>query len=359
MKFTEFTQDMSIISAMPDRPTPENGFTAARIKELFDKAGVDIQTYINTVLIPELESASEDASGADRIGHTAIDGIEGRTVGAQLKALKSYIDLSLSDAAVGILPNGSISAEQLSNELMNSLTLGSNYGVVIFKNAGEYTFTAPKDGIYRVRMAGGGGSGTMSVGDNNSGSIACPGGASAGCVECFVYLKRGSVSGISVGAGGKGLSESLTVGEEIDKVYYGQNLRLYTESEGKETVFGSDEIGFFIHCPGASNTEKRFVSVTEGTGSDLSRAGHIVSDTVLERRGESGKYDNAVSETGGSPDGADSLFGCGGSNVNEVSPGAGCGGSGGTLNNKLASKTVEALPQKGGDGIVIIEYVGL
>lgn len=49
-----FTDQVENVSQLSDLPNAEDGLTAGQLKEVFDKAGVDIKSYINTKLIPAL-----------------------------------------------------------------------------------------------------------------------------------------------------------------------------------------------------------------------------------------------------------------------------------------------------------------
>lgn len=51
MSLTKFTENMSIISALPDAPT----LTASELKAKFDEAGTKIKTYLNNTLTTETE----------------------------------------------------------------------------------------------------------------------------------------------------------------------------------------------------------------------------------------------------------------------------------------------------------------
>ncbi|SDG47427.1 hypothetical protein [Desulfosporosinus hippei] len=71
MALTKLTEDVANVQKLTDKPTE----SATQVKVLFDKAGEDIKTYLNDVHIPELESVSDGASGADKIGTTPISAI--------------------------------------------------------------------------------------------------------------------------------------------------------------------------------------------------------------------------------------------------------------------------------------------
>lgn len=62
MALTTFDEDVENISALGDQPNDDDGLTAAELKALFDKAGVDLKNYINNILIPELNDAISAAA---------------------------------------------------------------------------------------------------------------------------------------------------------------------------------------------------------------------------------------------------------------------------------------------------------
>jgi hypothetical protein len=57
MSLTRNTDDLNIIQKLDDEPNDVGGETAASLKEQFDKASNLLKTYINGVLLPELEKA--------------------------------------------------------------------------------------------------------------------------------------------------------------------------------------------------------------------------------------------------------------------------------------------------------------
>ena len=56
MSIQKFEKNMNIVAALDDEPNDVGGLTSAELKAKFDEGGNSIQTYINTVLIPALES---------------------------------------------------------------------------------------------------------------------------------------------------------------------------------------------------------------------------------------------------------------------------------------------------------------
>lgn len=73
MAITKLTADLSNISKLDDQPNDIGGLSAAELKAEFDKAGNSIKEYINSVLLPELESAE----GAAAIGIKEIEALGG------------------------------------------------------------------------------------------------------------------------------------------------------------------------------------------------------------------------------------------------------------------------------------------
>ena len=58
MSYTLFNADVENVSHLSDLPNVDEGLSAEQLKAVFDKAGVDIKAYINSTLIPELNSSA-------------------------------------------------------------------------------------------------------------------------------------------------------------------------------------------------------------------------------------------------------------------------------------------------------------
>ena len=139
MKITSFSKDVENISKLSDRPNIENGYTANALKELFDKAGVDIKEYINTVLIEELASTADYSSGADRIGSGNIDTVPGETVQEKLTTLS----VQVNNLANGVIPDGSVTPDKFSPEIANFLRTAS-IRAEFYGNVGKSTFVVER-----------------------------------------------------------------------------------------------------------------------------------------------------------------------------------------------------------------------
>ena len=57
MAISLFNKDVQNVSALSDLPNTEEGLTSAQLKAVFDQAGVDIKTYINSTLVPQINNA--------------------------------------------------------------------------------------------------------------------------------------------------------------------------------------------------------------------------------------------------------------------------------------------------------------
>ena len=58
MAYTLFSEDVENLSHLSDLPNEEDNLTAAQLKAVFDKAGVDIKAFLNGTHIPELSKSS-------------------------------------------------------------------------------------------------------------------------------------------------------------------------------------------------------------------------------------------------------------------------------------------------------------
>lgn len=57
MAISLFNTDVENVSQLSDLPNAEDGLTSAQLKAVFDKAGVDIKSYINSTLVPQINTA--------------------------------------------------------------------------------------------------------------------------------------------------------------------------------------------------------------------------------------------------------------------------------------------------------------
>jgi len=314
---TRFNDDVENISKLSDRPNIEDGYTAASLKALFDKAGVDIKKYINTVLLPELESTKAGESGADKIGSAPIASVPGNSVQAKLKALSEQINGIVN----GTIPDGSVTPEKFSPEIAAFLTSAS-IRVNLYTEPGSHTFTVSRDGTYKFTVTGGGGGGGVDP-DNTSHKLGGGGGATA---VVFADLKSGDVCLLNVGAGGHGL------------VVTGNSL----------TTHASDGTGSSLTVNGA------LVATAEGGCAKKGKRA-VATGGQINYSGGYPKAGDYYGTTGGEIElcfGGDSKLGNGAA-FSEDTPGIGGGGCCG----RYYGSGIYGAGTDGGSGAVMIEYM--
>ena len=80
MALTRFLGDTGIISDLPDQPNDTLGMSPADLKAKFDQIGVEIVSYLNEVLIPELERDIDAAAAGISSGGLSGQVINNRTI---------------------------------------------------------------------------------------------------------------------------------------------------------------------------------------------------------------------------------------------------------------------------------------
>lgn len=118
MAFLKLSDDLEIISKLPDEPNDLGGLTAAELKAEFDRAGKLIQAYINTVLLPSMEK-----EGAKDIGILPVSGLpEAKNVQTALEKLVQAI----ADVSVGVIPDESLGEIKLKNGAVTAMKLADS-----------------------------------------------------------------------------------------------------------------------------------------------------------------------------------------------------------------------------------------
>ena len=104
MAFDRMTDDMNIISKLPDEPNDEGGMTASAFKATFDKAGMLAKTAINKLI-----AALGASTAAGNIGFSPTAGVNKTNIQAAIENVQSQI----AGVALGSIPDGAITAQQL------------------------------------------------------------------------------------------------------------------------------------------------------------------------------------------------------------------------------------------------------
>lgn len=106
MAFDKMTDDMNIISKLPNEPNDESGMTASALKATFDKAGTLAKTAINKLI-----AALGASTAAGNIGFAPTAGVSKTNVQEAIENVQSQI----AGVAMGEVPNGSVTAAKLAD----------------------------------------------------------------------------------------------------------------------------------------------------------------------------------------------------------------------------------------------------
>jgi len=110
MSFTNPIVKVTNIGELASRPNKNSNLTAPQLQALYDKFGLEFQSWFTNVHLAELASSDITSSGSNGIGSGPINGVAGTTVYAQLVAIKGIID----SMVLGQIPLGTIGVGQLS-----------------------------------------------------------------------------------------------------------------------------------------------------------------------------------------------------------------------------------------------------
>lgn len=157
MPIGNFNQDLDIISKLQDEPNVDDGLTAAQLKARFDLAGNKIKTWINSVLIPFVNSLEAGGGGG---GGEIADGsvttqkladgavTEGKVGGSAITAAKlathAVTSAKIDDLAVTTskIAAGSVTTQKLAAFAVGDEELQS--GAVTSDKIRSGAVTAPK-----------------------------------------------------------------------------------------------------------------------------------------------------------------------------------------------------------------------
>ena len=317
MKITLFSKDVENISKLSDRPNIENGYTANALKEIFDKAGVDIKEYINNVLIEELASRADHYSGADKIGSGTIDTVPGETLQDKLVVLSAQVN----DLANGTIPDGSVTPDKFSPEVAAFLTSAS-IRAKMFTKVGSNTFTVPRDGTYKFTVVGAGAGG----GVDNSLALRKQGGGSGAVAVLWIDLRAGDVCVMSIGEGGEG--------QAVD----GTNL-VDDAKDGGSTTLTINGVTVATAGGGLFGMERRAVAMggTYNISGGYPKAEECYGNTF-------GDMEFSI--------GGDTILGNGGAFADDA---VGIGGGG--YAGRYIGSGIYYKGYRGGDGAVLVEYM--
>lgn len=127
MALPNFTHDMEIIRKLDDYPNDTDGLTADELKARFDEGGEALADYLNDVLIPAIL--------AGNIPFTSSEDIPKSNVQAAIEAVYAAIQ----DAAVGQLPNKTVTMAKLADDVTDFLNERKTADETFSQNVEEIT----------------------------------------------------------------------------------------------------------------------------------------------------------------------------------------------------------------------------
>ena len=115
MSIPKFIEDLAVIQKLPDLPRDTNGYPVQVFKAAFDKAGLALQAFLNDKLIPAII--------AGKIPFSATSEIQAENIQDAILNVHNQI----KDAATGSIVNGSVTAEKLSQALLERIYGGRSW----------------------------------------------------------------------------------------------------------------------------------------------------------------------------------------------------------------------------------------
>ena len=187
MALRRFTEDVNVVSALPDVPSPPE-YNASILKAKFDEAAVKIKAYLNGTLLPDIESG---AAGTQTV----------RRLLASFTQPGSYVFNTLSYPSVGgvydiVLVGGGGGGSANVNPTLN-LNTGGGAGAVtkafgVTLEDGTYNVTVGAAGRGGI-TAGVGGGATILSADGGAALLTAGGGGAS---------SQSSMTGMGGGVGG-------------------------------------------------------------------------------------------------------------------------------------------------------------
>ena len=132
MAFDRMTDDMNIISKLPDEPNDEGGMTASALKATFDKAGMLAKTAINKLIAALGASTAAGNIGFARSTEVPADNVQGAIENVQSQ---------IAGVALGSIPDGSITAQQLAASAVTAEKVAD--GALVIDVSNQVTLDRP------------------------------------------------------------------------------------------------------------------------------------------------------------------------------------------------------------------------
>lgn len=155
MAFTQFTEDMEVISKLSDTPNVDDGLTAAQLKAKFDQAPLAIKRYINNVLLQEV---------AEKPGFSGMVKASNGKLTAAVPGTDYQAPLGSGDVTTAMLANDAVAPYAARLETARTITIqdaSGNYAAaaVSFDGSGNIVLSLPDSVTLAKLIAGAGLSG--------------------------------------------------------------------------------------------------------------------------------------------------------------------------------------------------------
>ena len=174
MAIRKFTENVNVISALPDHPTPPD-YNAGILKAKFDEAAVKLKAYINDTLVPDIENTA--SAGICTVRKELV-----RYTTAGVNSFDTSEHPSVGGVYDIVLIGGGGGGSKDGNSSASSGTGGGAGAVLKIVGAeldGVYTVTVGTAGVGAVNQGIGGGSTFMMSADYTFFKNAAGGGSSS------------------------------------------------------------------------------------------------------------------------------------------------------------------------------------
>lgn len=154
MALTKLNDDLNIIAKLDDQPNDVGGMTAQALKAEFDRAALLIQEYINSTLVPQIESAL--ASGTtDLINGNQL--VDGSIQAAKIAALSIVADKIANGAVTNAkLADSAVTANKIAAQAVDLKTKVSGILPVENGGTGVQSIAKLKEALGTIAIANGG-----------------------------------------------------------------------------------------------------------------------------------------------------------------------------------------------------------
>lgn len=229
MSIQTLDSDLNIIQKLDDYPNDVGGLSPAELKAKFDEGGLAIQTYINTVLIPQIIAGNIPFPSSTAIPENTV------------KAAIENVQTQLASVSTGSLPNNSVGMQKLTKAVQDVINTGGKAGTTLETLVPTVSGLADTTSEHTQKIAEIQETDAAQAAAINANTQALAGKADASVSGSFTILKDGWVDKqqvISLAVGKRnaavGLDSSATDEQCMESAKC--NVRLYSSNETSITL---------------------------------------------------------------------------------------------------------------------------